>query len=96
MYYPAINDCVVLRMPHDWYRLHPNEKVATAVYFKNYLELEISPRRLSKYVPDMADRWGKIRIKGEPETVHGAWAQRNVNERHRDALFAIRMPHIHT
>ena len=88
MYYLAINDRIILRTPHDWYRLHQTEKVAIAVYFKSYLELEISARRLSKYVPDMADRWGKIRIKGDPETVHSAWAQRNVNERHRDASFA--------
>ena len=83
MYYPNINDRIVLRTPHDQYQIQPNEKVAIAVYFKNYLELEISPQRLSKFIPDMADRWGKIRIKGDPETVHSAWAQRNVNERHR-------------
>ena len=88
MYYPNINDCIVLQTPHNQYQLQPNEKVAIAVYFKNYLELKISPQQLSKFIPEMANWWGKIRIKGDPETVHSAWAQWNVNERHRDALFA--------
>lgn len=87
-YYPKINDRIVLRTPHDQYQLQKNEKVAIAVYFKNYLELKISPWQLSKYIPDVVHWWGKIRIKGDPETVHSEWAQRNVNEKHRDASYA--------
>ena len=44
MYYPNINDRIVLQTPHDQYQIQPNEKVAIAVYFKNYLELKISPQ----------------------------------------------------
>ena len=87
-YYPKINDRIVLRTPHDQYRLKQNEKVVIAVYFKSYLELEISPQQLSKYLPDVVDQWGKIWIKGDPEVVHSEWAQRDVNEKHRDASYA--------
>ena len=87
-HYPKINDCIVLQTPHDQYQLQQNEKVAIAVYFKNYLELEISPQQLSKYIPDIVHWWGKIWIKGDPETVHSKWAQQNVNEKHRDASYA--------
>jgi len=87
-YCPDINDCIVLWTPHDQYRLQQNEKVVIAVYFKNYLELNISPQRLSKYIPDVIHWWGKIRIKGDPETVHSEWAQWNLNKKHRDASYA--------
>jgi len=76
-------------MPHDdRYQLQKNEKVTITIYFKNALELNISPRKLSKYIPDIVHRWGKIWMKGDPETVHSEWAQRNVNEKHRDASYA--------
>ena len=35
----------------------------------------------------VVDQWGKIQTKGDPETVHSEWAQQNVNEKHRDALY---------
>jgi len=63
-YCPDINDHIVLQTPHDQYRLQQNEKVAIAVYFKNYLELNISPRRLSKYIPDVVHQWGRSGSKG--------------------------------
>ena len=87
--YPEIHDWITLRTPHDGqYRLQKSEKVAIAVYFKNYLELEISPQQLAKYIPDVVHRWGKIRIKGDPEMIHSEWAQQNLNEKHRDASYA--------
>ena len=82
--HPYINDRIALRTPRDdQYRLQQNEKVAITVYFKNYLELKISPQRLSKYISDVVHWWGKIRIKGDSETVYSEWAQRNLNEKHR-------------
>ena len=30
----------------------------------------------------------KIQIRDDPETVHSAWAQRGVNEKHRDGSYA--------
>ena len=82
--HPQINDRIALRTLYDDQdRLQQNEKVAIAVYFKNDLELEISPQRLSKYISDVVHWWGKIRIKGDSETVYSEWAQRNLNEKHR-------------
>jgi hypothetical protein len=40
-----------------------------------------SPQQLPKYLPDELTG-------GDLETVHGEWAQQNVNEKHRDALYA--------
>ena len=87
-FYPGISDRIVLRTPHDQYQLQQTEKVAITVYFKNYLDLQISACQLSKYIPDVVHRWGKIQIRDDPETVHSAWAQRGVNEKHRDASYA--------
>ena len=87
--YCEIHDHITLQTPHDGqYRLQKSEKVTIAVYFKNYLELEISPQQLAKYIPDVVHWWGKIQIKGDPEMIHSEWAQWNLNEKHRDALYA--------
>ena len=43
-YFPDINDQIVLRTPHGWYRLTSTEKVAIGVYFKGLLGLTASSK----------------------------------------------------
>ena len=87
-YFPEINDQIVLRTPHNWYKLTPTEKVAIGVYFKNLLELAASSKSIAKHIPDKIERWGKIRFKGDAECVRSSWAHESVRETHRDASFA--------
>ena len=84
----SIDDRIVLRTPHSWYRLTPTKKVAIGVYFQNLLGLKVSSKLIGKYLPDQVERWGKMRFKGDAECVRSRWAHEAVRETHRDASFA--------
>ena len=87
-YFPDINDRIVLRTPHGWYRLTSTEKVAIGVYFKGLLGLAASSKLIGKYLPDRVERWGKMRFKGDAECIRSRWAHESVRETYRDASFA--------
>ena len=49
--------------------------------------LTFIPGRM-EYLPDKIERWGKIRFKGDAESVRSRWAHMLVRETSRDASFA--------
>jgi hypothetical protein len=87
-YFPEINNRVILRTPHGWYKLTSTEKVAIGVYFRGLLELKASAKLIGRYLPDRVERWGKMRFKGDAECVRSCWAHETVKETYRNASFA--------
>jgi hypothetical protein len=83
-----IDEKIILRTPHSWYKLTLSERTAIGVYFKNLLEITASPKLIAKYLPNQVERWGKIRFKGDAECVRSRWAHESVRETYRDASFA--------
>ena len=84
----SIDDRIVLRTPHSWYKLTSTEKIAIGVYFQNMLGLTKSAKIIANYIPNQVERWGKMRFKGDAECVRSRWAHDLVRETYRDASFA--------
>ena len=84
----SIDDRIILRTPHSWYKLTPTERVAIGVYFQSFLGLKASSKLIGKYLPDRVERWGKMRFKGDAESVRSRWAHEAVRETYCDASFA--------
>jgi hypothetical protein len=69
MYFPDINNCIILWTPHGQYTLTSTKKVTIAMYFWGLLELKASLQFIKKYLPDQVKQWGKMHFKGDAECV---------------------------
>ena len=79
---------IILRTLHSVHTLTSKGKIAIAVYYAQQVSPSRKMKRLTHYLPNTVDKWGKIRIIGESECVRSVYGQISVGENRRDASFA--------